>query len=732
MDDLVGGALLLAVAAVVIGTLIAVAVAMAAVGAVVGSLIVGVRGTVDFLRSLGRRVVSRGAADRVPLAPEPAFELYALGQLRRDLRSSIEDAWEGMQDGRRMTDGFAARCNGMFTPLGFGATLGGLLGTFFGGIVSVVLSLPVLIASVIIMAGAWALIGLLRAAEAVRRRVRRAGYECPVDHERFALPVYVCPACGAEHHRLVPGRWGVLRRECECGRASLPTMVLNGRQRVPQRCPSGHPLDGLIGYAEIVRLALVAGPSGGKTTFLAGALLELERLSAGGTLAVGVLDQSRGEYDAALRTLRDGRLPQKTQLGRTPALVAEVQGGGRSRVLSLYDVAGESYGGVEAILDLRFLEVPSGLILLIDPTALERLAVDREQELAAVKDRVGTSPMSPMRVLERTLGALDAAGAATERLPLAVVVAKADALGIGDEIRALEATAGERAVPEWLERNGGGSIVRAVETSFRSVGWFHASALGRVPDPADRRPFAPEGTAAPLLWLLQQKGIVPAAKPFLPAQAADRLKSTGAQDFPPIGRLGWTLRAGSAALATLAVMAGIGIGVATGVRAIPAGAEPAGAAATGTLEEPRAKPSTRTFARAQFALTLPRRWVPIVRDRRHDGYLRNGWRPRGDRRTRIYVDYTRRIKAPARVSARRVRAIVRRNRSYREISFRRVTLGERRAWRWEFRLGGLRKVDYFVNACGTGYAVLGSTTARRWARYKSDFSRAARSLEPPC
>src|SRR4051794_22696539 len=442
MDDLIGGMLMLTVVVGIVALAIAIALAMAALGAIVGSVVVGLRGTGVVIGELAGRVRTRGAADRQPLAPEPAFELYALGQLRRDVRRSIERAWKGMQDARRMTADFADRCDGPWMPLGIGALVGGALGTIVGALISVVLCLPVLLASAVIMAGAWALIGLLRLAEAIRRRVRRASYECPVDHERFPLPVYVCPGCGAEHRRLVPGRWGVLKRECQCGSVALPTMVLNGRQRVPQRCPAGHDMAGIIGYAEIVRLALVAGPSAGKTTFLAGALLELEQLAAGGTLALGVLDQSRTDYKLALDNLRAGRLPPKTQVGSNPALVAEIQGGGRSRVLSLYDVAGESYVRDDAILDLRFLEVPSGLVTLVDPLALERFASDHEHDIARVRDQLRPSSVPPIRVLERALGALAAAGAKVDRLPLAVVVGKADALGIGAEIEQLETTEG--------------------------------------------------------------------------------------------------------------------------------------------------------------------------------------------------------------------------------------------------------------------------------------------------
>jgi hypothetical protein len=477
-------------------------------------------------------VQARGGPDRKPRPPEPAFELYALAQMGRDVRRSGEKAWTAMLQLRQRVDVFAADyMEGARMPLGIGAIIGGYVGLGVGAVVCFALMLPVLLVAGLAIAGAWLLIWVLRGAESVRRRVRRASYECPVDHERFPLPVYVCPGCGAEHHQLVPGRWGIRRRECECGKIGLPTMVLNGRQRVPQRCPNGHPLDGLIGFTEILRIALIAGPRAGKTTFLAGALTELNQLSVSGALALSVLEGSRSDYDGALEDLTHGRLPQKTQLGTSPALVAEIQGGGRSRILSLYDVAGESFIGDDSVRKLRFLELPSGFVLLVDPLSLDRFATDHQDEIAAAEDRLRPSPVAPTRVLETTLGALSEVGADAESIPVAVVVGKADALNVAIEIDALAAGSDGRAVPEWLETQGAGNFVRIVESSFKTVGWFHASALGRVPDPSNQQPFAPRGTSAPLLWLLEQNGVTPATGAFTPVQQAEKLSGARAEDF---------------------------------------------------------------------------------------------------------------------------------------------------------------------------------------------------------
>jgi hypothetical protein len=555
MDELIGGLLALTVAAVVVTVLVAAAIAVFVVGAAVGALIGLVQGIVAFCENFGHAVATRGKERREPVAPEPAFQLYVLNQLKSDLGVAMDHAWTAMLGFRDSCVGYSEKYkSGVTTPLAWGVVAGGYLAPLGGAALGLIIAAPILVVAGILIAGAWALVGLLRLAEAVRAKVRHTAYECPVDHERFPLPVYVCPGCGAEHHNLVPGRWGVFRRDCECGDVSLPTTVLGGRQRVPQRCPSGHPMSGLIGYAETLRFALVGGASVGKTTYLAAAMLEFERDAEQQRLAVNVVEESSAAYGEVVGALRQGRLPEKTQVSGNPALVTEVQGDKRSRVLYAYDVAGESYERSDEARNLRFLEVPSGLILLVDPLAIRRVAEEHQNELNQVRDAVLPSQEDPNRVLERTLAALIEGGASPKDIPIAVAIAKADAFGIGAEIEGLRDEAGDAAPKAWLERNGGGNFVRAVEAEFKQVRWFACSALGRMPDPADRRPFEPEGATLPLLWLLERRGVVPAARPFEATRTAEKLAGADASSFPPVGPGGWAWRIGAAAAAVTALV----------------------------------------------------------------------------------------------------------------------------------------------------------------------------------
>jgi Double-GTPase 2 len=596
MDDLIGGLLALMAAVVVVSVVIAAALCAFAAGALGGAVIGLGQGSVAFASDLGGAITTRGRSRRQPRPPEPAFQLYALGQLKDDLAAALERGWKEMLGFRAACLKFAERySNGWTAPLAWGVVAGGYLAPLLGAALGLIIAAPILIVAGLLIAGAWLLVWALRGVEAIRRRVRRTAYECPQDHERFPLPVYVCPSCGSEHHELVPGRWGIFRRECSCQSASLPTTVIGGRQRVPQRCPSGHPMSGLIGFAETLRVALVAGPGAGKTTYLAAAMLELEAISAEKRLAVSVLAESTGTYRDVVDRLRHGRLPDKTQISGNPALVAEVQGNDRSRVLYAYDVAGESYQSSDQVRQLRFLEVPSGLVLLVDPFSLRRVAEEHAEELDRARDAIGPSAEDPIRVLERTVAALVESGASPKDVPVAVVVGKADAFGIGAEIEALRASAGEDAPRHWLESKGAGNFTRAVEQEFKHVRWFSCSALGRVPDASNQTPFEPEGAIAPLLWLLSRRGVVPAARPFEASHTAERLAGADASSFAPIGSGGWAWRVTAATLAIVLLLAAVLIGVGQLVSSSSeSNAVAAGGAAPAALA-PTSEPSEETF-----------------------------------------------------------------------------------------------------------------------------------------
>lgn len=69
---------------------------------------------------------------------------------------------------------------------------------------------------------------------------------------------------------------------------------------------------------------------------------------------------------------------------------------------------------------------------------------------------------------------------------------------------------------------------------------------------------------------------------------------------------------------------------------------------------------------------------------------------------------------------------------YHELSFGQATIAGRPAYKWVFDFDGRRKVDYFVDACGNNYAIVGATAVESFDRFSATFDAVANSLRPSC
>jgi hypothetical protein len=247
--------------------------------------------------SLGIR--TRGGDRRVACAPEPAFEIYFSRPLVRDFRAAFGVA---LQDvvvlAKDRWVQASAKCTKAAVPLawgvGIGAYLGAAVGVVVGGLIAIALGLVVLFVAGFVSVGSL----VLQSIERTRRRVRGAHFDCPECHERSPLPVYVCPGCGAKHRQLLPGRWGVRRRRCECDSVSLPVLESGGRHSLTAECPAcSHLMPGAGGIVPEVAVPIVGGPKAGKTAFLASLLVELDDRTQAGSSRLSVVESSRTAFD---------------------------------------------------------------------------------------------------------------------------------------------------------------------------------------------------------------------------------------------------------------------------------------------------------------------------------------------------------------------------------------------------------------------------------------------------
>lgn len=365
---------------------------------------------------------------------------------------------------------------------------------------------------------------------------RRAFMACPHAgcYRRIALPVYVCPQCGARHTQLIPGPYGTFRRRCKCGN-QLPTLFLLGRHNLPSYCPHercGRPLNRHIGPKRNLHFPLVGGPTAGKSSLLSAMMFELSQKAQAGQLKLEFPEKKDERLFAVCKeAFLNGQTVAKTAAYSPTAFMAAIEDPrGKSALVYAYDAAGELYQGAPELQGQEYYSYTHGIVLVIDPYSMPEVRSAQGRDYEGVQHAIRPSSELTEAVYGRMVESLRGFSQTTGRIdqPLAVVVTKTDALGLRQQIQreghGSDSSELSDAVKQWLVKHGEGNLVRTIERDFKDVRYFACSALGRIPgqepaaaatdvdldlDPAARRPrpFKPVDVLHPLAWLLGHYGL---------------------------------------------------------------------------------------------------------------------------------------------------------------------------------------------------------------------------------
>ncbi|HEY0378371.1 MAG TPA: SH3 domain-containing protein [Pyrinomonadaceae bacterium] len=466
-----------------------------------------------------------------PEGPEPAFRQYYFHKAYHDYWHIVEESWKPNQVAAKwvVDQGTKLFTNDavLFTwPLGVTVFLIAAAGAVAGGAAYLIFGLVHLLLVLVCALVAVCLAFLLRAVEYLSMVWRRIFLVCPNSecYQKIGLPIYICPNCGVKHHKLVPGTYGIFRRDCQCG-AKLPTLFLFGRNNLPSICPNPacqRPLSTSIGVARNLHVPIVGGPAAGKTSFMMASMHELHRRSASGSLAMEFPEKKhRTLYERCDRDFMSGALVSKTAEDSPDAFLVKLNdGGGGEKLLYMYDAAGELYQQTDVLRRHEYYSYTHGILFLLDPFSLPQVQIDFERPLKTASAQVKPCAERPQDVYDRMIGTLRQFSkmvGSFRSVPIAVVVTKADAFGLAAEIASTRNGNGfderqrqddpeSRSVRQWLIGHGEGNLVRGIEHDFKKVQYFHCSALGRLPD-ASSTPFVPEGVLDPLEWMLKPYGL---------------------------------------------------------------------------------------------------------------------------------------------------------------------------------------------------------------------------------
>lgn len=441
-----------------------------------------------YLKGMGKVLVTRSrglsTAAKWPkpvTGSDPALFQYFYGPAMADANHTVKvasgncaDLWES---GMEMAgDAFTGDETTWFTgPLAVGGFAGMVAGSLIGLVVTGVLAFVHLLvvgisATLVRITGT-----VLRGADSAMLQVKNVKMVCPYCYERVPYPAYDCPNPDSPHrHRDVrPGRYGIFKRHCRCG-ARMNTLLLFGSYRMAAFCP--HPgcersLEHRPGESPEIVLPFFGATGAGKTRLLFSMVTQLQTWTEKGQLKAEFGDSSTArELDIASTVMRSGNstIATSVELPRAHVIRLTVKRG--TRILQLFDAAGERFYNTDRTQELRYLNKARTFLLVIDPLSVEgfwqQLPASSQAELSAVRS---TAP-SPELAYQQTHQQMEAMGVELKKVRLAVVFSRADLIGVISEQ--------DSDVTKWArDVLGLGNLIRSTSQNFKEIGYFRTAAI---------------------------------------------------------------------------------------------------------------------------------------------------------------------------------------------------------------------------------------------------------------
>ena len=453
---------------------------------------------------------------------QPAKLSYFFGKGYKDLWNTIKESWiRNAHTAKQKWE--IAREKGFFS-FGGGMNLVAAISIFtFGSFITAFttfLHIGILFLFFALVYLGFSLLWLIDRLYIVINKIKNAcpNPECQAP---FLIPVYECPKCGAKHTKLVPGRYGIFKRTCECG-AKLPTTFLNGRGKLKAYCPTcGVGLSGDTASRQYA-FPVVGGPYVGKTCYINMTINQLmTQVAPARNWDIKFMTESdEKDHALAMKALNQGIRLNKTELNALTAyqMMLKLPKEKIGRRIYVYDISGEKFSTSSDIQNNQAYSYADGFIFIIDPLTINQFVMEIEDQLdpatygASSKDFDDILNIMLIN-LEKMFGLKDKD---TLKRNLAVVINKVD-------IPTLEEKVGETAVQQYLADNaetckssmdardavcrnflmdyGAGNFVRTAEAKFKTVRYFTCSALGHN---HEGKPYEGKNVVDPMMWLLQQ------------------------------------------------------------------------------------------------------------------------------------------------------------------------------------------------------------------------------------
>ncbi len=397
--------------------------------------------------------------------------------------------------------------------------------------------LQIVALAVIVLGARPALAWGLRTLDALVFWIQSIFIVCPHCHKTLKELWFQCPNCSRVYTELRPNWLHVFHLKCACGEMLATTRIF-GRSDYVAYCPNCRQAIGKHGgESQIVAFPIVGGPASGKTAFLMSTIRILTTTIADAKRWTPSFPYPQDAlYADKLRRLFDaGIRPEKTNDRAPSAFCVDYvgRGLGESKRLCLYDPSGETFAqDWEKLQKQKYYNFMAGVIVVVDPFALPNLKERLGEKIASLGGDLEVCPEDQDLCAERFFARLDPDSArkteegeetfalySKKELPCAVVVTKADALGLDALIGEEGARRFREKYPSynyedaldqvcryWLQRWGGANILNRLDSEFGKCRCFSVSALG-ARRANDFGAFRPERIDLPMKWLLKEAGV---------------------------------------------------------------------------------------------------------------------------------------------------------------------------------------------------------------------------------
>lgn len=469
---------------------------------------------------------------------EPAKVSYYFGPGYKDLRDIIKQAWEENAD---TIDDLKLSRSSALDDVGFfrGAlvifyTFAILAMRIFGAVFFVSISAVHATVLILFMFFMYCVFGVIWGIDRFILWKRKVSHVCTRCQKKYLFPIYICN-CGKEHKHLAPGKYGILKRTCECG-AELPTSGLkkiNGQKRkdLPAICPYCGKEDKQGESVQLV-VPIGGGRSSGKSVFINAFVYDfVEDLAINKDFDVDPFnnpynDEMRRQYEMIKAYYQRGESKRtERENDRTKSSARDFSFWVKHekfsvpKLIHVLDIDGETFvEGTENFVPEQY-KYCQGTILIIDPFAIVKFKNETIEDLNR-EDKAGIGDEPIINVLNsfvlKLRSVLHLKASQDIKLPVAIAIAKIDAGKLeerigGTAVQGLMAREPEKyksyhdamdyLCRKFLEENEEYAFLKTVDTEFKNVRFFAFSALGHS---LRGGRYHPRGVMEIMEWILGQ------------------------------------------------------------------------------------------------------------------------------------------------------------------------------------------------------------------------------------